>query len=162
MEIFKTKIAVIGLGYVGLPLAVTLSDKWDTIGFDINSLRVAELSSGKDNTGEVSSDEISKAKKLSFSDDIESLMDRNVFIITVPTPIDGKNNPDLTPLISASELVGKILKQGDIVIYESTVFPGATQEVCIPILEEKSGLRVAFEDTSDQINKFYVGYSQLL
>ncbi len=145
------KIGVIGLGYVGLPLAVEFGKKFRTVGFDINPNRVAEIQSGHDSTREVSADELRDAVKLVASADVEHLRDCTIFIVTVPTPIDGSKRPDLTPLRRASETVGDLLKAGDTVIYESTVFPGATEEICVPILEGGSGLRLN-ED-------FTVGYS---
>ncbi len=145
------KIAVIGLGYVGLPLAVAFGEKREIVGFDINGRRIAELQEGVDFTREVSGEELAAASKLSFTDNVDGISDCQVYIVTVPTPIDEYKTPDLTPLVKASETVGKVLKTGDIVIYESTVFPGATEEVCIPVLERVSGL---------SFNKdFYAGYS---
>lgn len=145
------KIAVVGLGYVGLPLAAAFGEKRDVVGFDINKKRVAELKDGFDFTREVSREELAAAEELSFTDQMESIADCQIYIVTVPTPIDEYKTPDLTPLVKASETVGRVLKQGDIVIYESTVFPGATEEVCIPVLERVSGLT---------FNKdFYAGYS---
>ncbi|TNE74844.1 MAG: Vi polysaccharide biosynthesis UDP-N-acetylglucosamine C-6 dehydrogenase TviB [Gammaproteobacteria bacterium] len=145
------RIAVIGLGYVGLPLAVAFGEKRDIVGFDINSKRIAELKDGLDFTREVSPEELAAASRLSFTDSLEEIRDCHVFIVTVPTPIDEFKTPDLTPLVKASETVGKVLKQGDIVIYESTVYPGATEEVCVPVLERVSGLI---------FNKdFFAGYS---
>jgi len=136
----KEKIALIGLGYVGLPLAVEFGKKFDTVGFDINRTRVEELKLGVDNTLEVDSEELAESKYLKYTNNLEDIAECNIFIVTVPTPIDEHKRPDLTPLIKSSEAVGKLLKQGDIVIYESTVFPGATEEVCVPILEQQSGL----------------------
>ena len=145
------KIAVIGLGYVGLPLAAAFGEKREIVGFDINSKRIAELKDGFDFTREVSRTELESAAGLSFTDQLDDIADCQVFIVTVPTPIDEYKTPDLTPLIKSSESVGKVLKKGDIVIYESTVFPGATEEVCIPVLERVSGLT---------FNKdFFAGYS---
>ncbi|WP_114637284.1 Vi polysaccharide biosynthesis UDP-N-acetylglucosamine C-6 dehydrogenase TviB [Polynucleobacter necessarius] len=145
------KIAIIGLGYVGLPLAVEFGKKYPVIGFDINQKRIDELTSGDDKTLEVSSTELGLAKNLRFSADIASLKECNIFIVTVPTPIDNANRPDLTPLIKASETVGKAIGWGDIVIYESTVYPGCTEEACVPVLEKFSGLT---------FNKdFFCGYS---
>lgn len=144
-------IAIIGLGYVGLPLAVEYGKQRRTVGFDINQARIKELSEGKDSTLEVSPDELAGAHLLSFSSDIATLKQCNVFIVTVPTPIDDHKRPDLTPLVKASETLGKVVKKGDVVIYESTVYPGATEEVCIPVIEKLSGLT---------FNKdFYAGYS---
>ena len=145
------KIAVIGLGYVGLPLAAEFGKHRPVVGFDINQQRINELASGVDHTLEVSEAELAEATQLSYSFDINELKDCNFFIVTVPTPIDDYKQPDLTPLIKASEAIGSVLKQGDIVVYESTVYPGATEEVCIPVLEKVSGL------TFNQ--DFYAGYS---
>ncbi|GAB1141941.1 MULTISPECIES: nucleotide sugar dehydrogenase [Shewanella] len=145
------KLGVIGLGYVGLPLAVEFSKSYSVIGFDINPHRVAELSNGVDSTLEVSSEDLMSAAKLTYSSDVADIADCNVYIITVPTPVDEVNRPDLQPLIRASETVGKLLKANDIVIYESTVFPGATEEVCVPVLEKNSGLKFNVD--------FFAGYS---
>jgi len=145
------KLAVIGLGYVGLPLAVEFGKKRSVVGFDINQKRIDALKAGFDQTLETEREELLAATQLSFSTDIDDLRTANCFIVTVPTPIDEHKRPDLTPLIKASELVGKVLKKGDIVIYESTVYPGATEEDCVPILEKHSGL-VFNQD-------FYAGYS---
>jgi len=145
------KIALIGLGYVGLPLAVEFGKKYETIGFDINQARVDELKRGEDNTLEVEPQELALASQLSFTTDPEDIRDCKIFIVTVPTPIDEHKRPDLTPLEKSSSAIGKLLKQGDVVIYESTVYPGATEEVCVPILEAESGL-VFNQD-------FYCGYS---
>jgi UDP-N-acetyl-D-galactosamine dehydrogenase len=147
----STKLAIIGLGYVGLPLAVEFGKRYDTVGFDINRARIAELREGRDNTLEVSADELAEVEQLRFSSDLADLADRNVYIVTVPTPIDSAKRPDLTPLIRASETLGKVLKRGDVVVYESTVYPGCTEEVCVPILEQGSGL-VFNRD-------FFAGYS---
>ena len=145
------KIAVIGLGYVGLPLAVEFGKIRPVIGFDINQTRIDALREGRDGTLEVSGDELREATHLSFTTDPADLSEANIYIVTVPTPIDAHKRPDLTPLIKASETLGKILKRGDIVIYESTVYPGATEEDCVPVLERVSGLT---------FNKdFYAGYS---
>lgn len=146
-----TKIAIIGLGYVGLPLAVEFSKKYSVIGFDINADRIEELKSGVDSTLEVSDTELSEAKTLFFSCDKLVLSEANVFIVTVPTPIDTHKQPDLTPLIKASEMLGTVVKKGDTIIYESTVYPGATEEDCLPVVERVSGLT---------FNKdFFAGYS---
>lgn len=145
------KIAIIGLGYVGLPLAVEFGRKFTTIGYDINTKRVDELNAGNDFTLETTADELASAHLLSCTTDPEKLSDSNIYIVTVPTPIDQSKTPDLSPVVSATNLVAKYLKQGDIVIYESTVYPGATEEVCVPILEKISGLKFN-ED-------FYCGYS---
>jgi UDP-N-acetyl-D-galactosamine dehydrogenase len=155
--IADTKIGIIGLGYVGLPLAVEMAKKFDVIGFDINKKRIAELSQGMDNTLEIESDALlqvlnsNDGKGMKLTDDITALKSSNVYIVTVPTPIDKYNKPDFNPLISASETVGKVVSAGDIVVYESTVYPGATEEICIPVIEKFSGLT---------FNKdFYAGYS---
>ncbi len=145
------KIAIVGLGYVGLPLAVEFGKKRSILGFDIDKLRIEELRSGIDSTLEVAKTELEKANFLKFSCESDDLHDCKIFIVTVPTPIDDVNRPDLTPIIKASETVAKSLKVGDIVIYESTVFPGCTEEVCVPILERVSGL-VFNQD-------FFCGYS---
>lgn len=151
MNLENEKIAIIGLGYVGLPLAVEFGKQRVTLGFDINPDRVAELRAGKDRTLEVTPDELAQAKHMSYSTQIEDLRQCKVFIVTVPTPVDKANRPDLTPLIKASETVGKIMSEGSVVIYESTVYPGATEEVCVPVLEKFSG---------KQFNRnFYCGYS---
>ena len=145
------KIAVIGLGYVGLPLAVEFGRIRDVIGYDINVARISELASGFDVTHECTKEEILGSKYLQFSDDMTCLAEAEIYIITVPTPIDGAKRPDLKPLRDASETVGRLLKTGDIVIYESTVFPGATEEVCVPILESASELKFNRD--------FFCGYS---
>lgn len=145
------KIAVVGLGYVGLPLAAAFGEKRDVVGFDINVKRIAELKDGVDFTREVSREELAASKGLSFADTLDGIRDCQIYIVTVPTPIDEFKSPDLTPLVKASESVGSVLKRGDIVIYESTVYPGATEEVCVPILEKVSGL-VFNQD-------FHAGYS---
>ena len=137
----KLKLAIVGLGYVGLPLAVEFGKKRPVVGFDINARRIAELQSGKDHTLETEPHELKEAAYLTFSTDPDALRQCNVFIVTVPTPIDEHKRPDLTPLIKASETIGKVLKAGDIVIYESTVYPGATEEDCVPVLEKFSGLK---------------------
>jgi len=151
MDIIDKEIAVIGLGYVGLPLAVEFGKKYQTLGFDINQHRILELKSGIDSTLEVSNEELAATTGLSFSNSIADLKSSNVYIVTVPTPIDEHKQPDLTPLIKASEMLGKVLNKGDTIIYESTVYPGATEEVCVPTVERVSGL---------MLNKgFYAGYS---
>lgn len=145
------KIAIIGLGYVGLPLAVEFGTKFSTIGFDIDTSRVSELQNGYDRTRECSIEDLKRSKNLSFTTCIDDISDASIYIVTVPTPIDNAKRPDLTPLKSASTMVGNVLSKGDIVIYESTVYPGATEEVCVPILQNESGLK---------FNKdFYCGYS---
>jgi UDP-N-acetyl-D-glucosamine/UDP-N-acetyl-D-galactosamine dehydrogenase len=145
------KIALIGLGYVGLPLAVEFGKKRSVFGFDIDKSRVNDLKNGVDSTLETTNEELKRAIHLTYTTNLEDIKDCTIFIVTVPTPIDKHKRPDLTPLEGSSEAVGSILKKGDIVIYESTVYPGATEEVCVPILEEKSGLKFN-ED-------FYCGYS---
>lgn len=144
-------VAVIGLGYVGLPLAVEFGKKRRTIGFDINKARITELLAGADHTREVSTDELVAARQLHYTDDPAALYQAKIFVVTVPTPIDGSKRPDLTPLLKASETVGRALKPGDIVIYESTVYPGATEEDCVPVLERWSGLQYNID--------FFCGYS---
>ena len=145
------KLAIIGLGYVGLPLAIEFGKKRSVVGFDINKDRIRELKDGKDHTLEASKEDLASAKKLIFTDDAELLKNCNCYIVTVPTPIDHHKRPDLGPLISASILIGKVLKSGGTVIYESTVYPGATEEDCVPILERYSGLKFNQD--------FFVGYS---
>ena len=147
----NTKIAIIGLGYVGLPLAVEFGKKFNVVGFDINSGRVEELRLGTDSTLEVTSLEMEAAEHLTYSSDIKDIADANIYIVTVPTPIDDNNAPDLTPLRKASEMLGSLISLNDVVIYESTVYPGATEEVCIPIIEKVSGLHFNQD--------FYAGYS---
>lgn len=144
-------IAVIGLGYVGLPLAVEFGKHYQTLGFDINQARINELMLGQDHTLEVDGAELAQATLLSFSSDLADLRRANVFIVTVPTPIDEHRQPDLTPLIKASATLGKVIKNGDVVIYESTVYPGATEEDCIPVIERVSGLKYNID--------FFAGYS---
>ena len=151
MLLENTKIAIIGLGYVGLPLAVEFGKKRKTLGFEINQSRVDELQSGEDSTLECSPEELKEATHLSYTTDTEQLKSCNVFIVTVPTPINEHKQPDLTPLEKASEMLGGVINQGDIVIYESTVYPGCSEEVCVPILEKVSGL--TFNED------FYIGYS---
>jgi UDP-N-acetyl-D-galactosamine dehydrogenase len=151
LSLSQTKIAIIGLGYVGLPLAVEFGKKFETLGFDINKGRVTELLTGTDATLECSSEELAEATKLSYSADVDALKNCNVYIVTVPTPIDEHKQPDLTPLIKASEMLGNIVSKGDVIIYESTVYPGATEEECLPVVEKFSGL---------SFNKdFFAGYS---
>jgi len=144
-------VGVVGLGYVGLPLAVEFGKHFKTVGFDINARRVDELSSGHDSTLEVEPKELEAADRLSYTSRLEDLKSCRVFIVTVPTPIDGYKRPDLTPLERASESLGKVIKKGDVVVYESTVYPGCTEEVCVPILERVSGLRFNQD--------FFAGYS---
>ena len=133
------KIALIGLGYVGLPLATEFGKQRSVLGFDINTARIAELQSGRDSTLEVSPEELASARQLSFSCDPEDLKTCQIFIVTVPTPVDKANRPDLTPLVKASETVGRALTESALVIFESIVYPGATEEVCVPVLEKFSG-----------------------
>jgi len=147
----KLKICIVGLGYVGLPLAVEFGRNDDTIGFDINLDRVNELMSGKDSTLEVSSEDLTQASNLCFTNKLEDIRKANIYIVTVPTPIDDYKRPDLTPLEKASETIGQVISNGDYVIYESTVYPGATEEVCVPIIEKVSGLSFNRD--------FFVGYS---
>jgi UDP-N-acetyl-D-galactosamine dehydrogenase len=151
MKLQNKSIAIIGLGYVGLPLAVEFGKRRETIGFDINDVRINELKNLHDSTLECCTDELRAAKHLSYSSKIEDLSKAQVFIVTVPTPVDASKRPDLSSLIKASETVGKVLKTGDVVIYESTVYPGATEEICVPALEKTSGLKFNEE--------FYCGYS---
>ena len=151
MNLDNTTIALIGLGYVGLPLAVEFGKHRPVIGFDINQARVAELQGGKDHTLECSPEQLKAAQHLRFSSQLDDLRDCGIFIVTVPTPVDDAHRPDLTPLVKASQTVGSVLKKEDVVIYESTVFPGATEEVCVPELEKASGL------TFNQ--DFFCGYS---
>ena len=150
-DLKNTKICIIGLGYVGLPLAVELGKKYPTVGFDINSARIKELKSGKDSTLECEPEELKLATHLTYTDSAEDAADCNVYIVTVPTPIDEFKRPDLRPLQSASNTVGKILAKNDVVIFESTVYPGATEEVCVPIMEQVSGLKYNQD--------FFCGYS---
>ena len=151
LSLRKCRVGVIGLGYVGLPLAVEFGKHFETIGFDIRPERVAELERGRDSTLEVSRAELKSADRLVYTTKLRDLKSCNVFIVTVPTPIDGYKRPDLTPLVRASESVGQVIKRGSVVVYESTVYPGCTEEVCVPILERVSGLKFN-ED-------FYAGYS---
>ena len=144
-------IAVIGLGYVGLPLALALSSKYKVIGFDIDASRIEQLKTGHDHTLQSTALEIQEARQLVFTNELSTLKNCSVFIVTVPTPVDGQKKPDLRPLLKASEMVGSILKSGDLVIYESTVYPGCTEEDCVPVLEKASGLKFNTD--------FYCGYS---
>ena len=147
----KNKIALIGLGYVGLPLAVEFGKTIETIGFDVDESRIEELRLGKDRTLEVEAVDLEQATELSYTTNPDEISDCNIYIVTVPTPIDKHKRPDLSPLINSSKTIGAILAENDIVIYESTVYPGATEEVCIPILERESGLKFNQD--------FYCGYS---
>ena len=151
MKLSDMRIAVVGLGYVGLPLAVEFGKKRSVVGFDINEIRIKELENQIDNTLETTQKELKDAIYLTYSTSLEDIKDCKIYIVTVPTPIDKQKNPDLSPLIKASKSIGSILKKGDIVIYESTVYPGATEEICVPILEEESDL--SFNQD------FYCGYS---
>jgi UDP-N-acetyl-D-galactosamine dehydrogenase len=148
------KIAVIGLGYVGLPLAHAFSEKYKVVGFDIAQWRIDELRSGHDRTVELSDAQVKEAlaNGMEFSNQLEDIANCNIYIVTVPTPIDEHKRPDLTPLLKASESIGKVLKKGDIVIYESTVYPGATEEECVPVLEKFSGLKYISSNTPSTIN----------
>lgn len=147
----SVRIAVIGLGYVGLPLAVEFAKYFPTIGFDLKSQRIKQLNKGEDTTLEVSSDELGQANLLNFTNDPAELVDSNVYIVTVPTPIDCHKQPDLSPLLAASETIAKVISPGDVVVYESTVYPGATEEACVPVIESGSDLEFN--------NDFFVGYS---
>lgn len=151
IQLKNTKIAVIGLGYVGLPLAVEFGKKFNTVGFDINAQRVAELNDCVDRTAEVDSEELKQAKLLTCTHDKEAIKGCDFYIVTVPTPIDQHKQPDLTPLVKASEMLAGVISRGAIVIYESTVYPGATEETCVPIIEQESGLKFNQD--------FFVGYS---
>jgi UDP-N-acetyl-D-galactosamine dehydrogenase len=151
MNLSDIKLAIIGLGYVGLPLAVEFGKKRPVLGFDVKATRISELQSRHDSTLQVTTEELFEAKQLSYSSNQADLADCGIFIVTVPTPIDNANRPDLTPLIKASETIGKALKSGAVVIYESTVYPGCTEEVCVPILEKFSGLKYNLD--------FFCGYS---
>jgi len=151
LRLRNCRIGVVGLGYVGLPLAVEFGKHFETVGFDVKPQRIAQLRKGRDSTLEVSRAELRAAERLTFTTDLEQLRRCRVFIVTVPTPIDGYKRPDLTPLIRASETVAKVLRKGAVVIYESTVYPGCTEEVCVPILERMSGLKFNRD--------FFAGYS---
>ncbi len=151
LSLRKCRIGVVGLGYVGLPLAVEFGKHFETVGFDVKEGRIKELSRGKDSTLEVSRAELAASKRLSFTTRLQDLKRCDVFIVTVPTPIDEYKRPDLTPLVRASETVGQVLRRGAVVVYESTVYPGCTEEVCVPILERVSGLKFNTD--------FYAGYS---
>ncbi|WP_407352679.1 nucleotide sugar dehydrogenase [Luteimonas sp. R10] len=151
MELANARLAIVGLGYVGLPLAVAFGRKMPVVGFDINVTRINELTKGVDRTLEVSGEDLKKADGLHYTDQLESLHQCNVFIITVPTPIDAARRPDFDPLLKSSAAIGSVLKKGDVVIYESTVYPGVTEEVCVPVLERASGLKFNAD--------FFCGYS---
>lgn len=150
-EVDARKIAIIGLGYVGLPLAVEFSRKYSVLGFDISTERIQELKTGYDRTQEISEQDLQRVQDLVFSSDIQSLAAYNTYIVTVPTPIDNYKKPDLGPLLKASQTIGSVLKKGDVVIYESTVYPGCTEEDCVPVLEKASGLQYNVD--------FFCGYS---
>ena len=150
-DLANTRIGIVGLGYVGLPLAVEFGKQFPTIGLDINADRIHELQVGHDSTLEVAAEELRQANHLRYTDRAEDLATCNVYIVTVPTPVDGYKRPDFSPLIGASTTVGRLLKPGDVAIYESTVYPGATEEICVPILERESGLRFNAD--------FFAGYS---
>ena len=141
-DIKNIRIGIVGLGYVGLPLAVEFGKKYPTVGFDIHEGRVAELEGGTDSTLECSSEELADAKHLTYAANVEQIADCNFYIVTVPTPIGDSNRPLLTPLRAASNTLGRVIKKGDIVVYESTVYPGATEEFCVPLLEAGSGLKM--------------------
>ncbi|MDC0091601.1 nucleotide sugar dehydrogenase [Gammaproteobacteria bacterium] len=151
MKLEDLTIAIIGLGYVGLPLAVAFSKKRKVIGFDISESRIEELANGLDNTLEVCESDLKNTKNLSFTNHVPDIKEANFYIVTVPTPIDENNKPNLEPLLSASKTIGSVLKQGDIVVYESTVYPGTTEEECVPVLEKNSSLNFNHD--------FFVGYS---
>jgi len=151
LSLRNCRLAVVGLGYVGLPLAVEFGKRFETLGFDVKAERVAQLRAGRDTTLEVTSEELKSAKNLTFTTELADLKRCRVFIVTVPTPIDGYKRPDLTPLVRASETVGKVMRSGAVVIYESTVYPGCTEEICVPILERESGLKFNRD--------FFAGYS---
>ena len=151
LQLSELKIAIIGLGYVGLPLAIEFGKKVSVVGFDIHQKRIDELKSGQDHTLEVSPEELAQSEHLTYTANLEDLKECNFFIVTVPTPIDEFKQPDLTPLIKASTSIGQVLKAGDVVVYESTVYPGATEETCIPVLEQVSGLKFNQD--------FFAGYS---
>ena len=150
-DIEQARLAVVGLGYVGLPLALEFGKQFDTVGFDIDAARVAQLRAGTDRTGEASPAELAAASHLRYATDLDALRGCNVYIVTVPTPVDAHKRPDFTPLVRASAAIGSVLQRGDVVIYESTVYPGATEEICVPELERASGLRFNAD--------FTVGYS---
>ena len=160
MNLDQTRIGIIGLGYVGLPLAVEFGQHYPTVGYDLRTDRIEQLRAGEDRTLETTIEELRAATQLTFTAEPADLAACNVYIVTVPTPIDAAKRPDLTPLIKASETVGRLLKPGDIVIYESTVYPGCTEEICVPILERLSGLRYATTaETGQGDATFFVGYS---
>ena len=152
-------VAVVGLGYVGLPLAIEFASKYAVIGFDLNKARIRSLSEGFDETNEVPSAKLAQTQNISFTSDVCDIMDASVYVVTVPTPINVAKEPDLSLLMKASEMVGKCLSPQDVVIFESTVFPGATEDICIPILEQASGLKCNTEEASDADRGFFVGYS---
>src|SRR5664279_2455685 len=151
LSLRNCRVGVVGLGYVGLPLAVEFGKHFDTVGFDVKPERIKQLRAGKDLTLETSRAELRAATRLQYTDQLSDLKRCKVFIVTVPTPIDDYKRPDLTPLVKASETVGKVLKRGDVVVYESTVYPGCTEEICVPILERVSRLKFNVD--------FFAGYS---
>lgn len=151
MDMKDFRICVVGLGYVGLPLALAFAKKWSVVGFDISQRRVAELNEGKDSTLEVTAEDLRNAGQIQFTSGLEDIKDCNVYVITVPTPIDTARRPDFDPLLKSSQAIGSVLRKGDIVIYESTVYPGVTEEVCVPVLEQASGLKFNQD--------FFCGYS---
>src|ERR1039458_5823022 len=150
-NLHKCRVGIVGLGYVGLPLAVEFGKHFETVGFDVNPERIRELKAGGDSTREASAEEIRSASRLQFTTRLQDLKPCGVMVVTVPTPIDEFKRPELTPLIRASESIGEVLKKGDVVVYESTVYPGCTEEICVPILERVSGLKLNRD--------FFVGYS---
>ena len=152
INIEKMNIAVIGLGYVGLPLAIEFGKKYNVVGFDMDESRVKELHSGFDRTNELNESDLSIINRIKITTSQEDIIDSDVYIVTVPTPVDKNNKPNLEPLISASETVGSLLNKNNIIVYESTVFPGCTEEICVPILEKFSGLKYNSE--------FFCGYSE--
>jgi UDP-N-acetyl-D-galactosamine dehydrogenase len=151
LDLSRARIGILGLGYVGLPLAVELGKRYPTIGFDVKAARIAELRAGRDSSLEVEPEELAAVPHLTYTERADDLRDCNVYIVTVPTPINDHKEPDLAPLESASRMLGQVVGPGDVVIYESTVYPGATEEVCIPIIEQVSGLTYNRD--------FYAGYS---
>jgi UDP-N-acetyl-D-glucosamine/UDP-N-acetyl-D-galactosamine dehydrogenase len=151
VNLHKCRVGIVGLGYVGLPLALEFRKHFDTVGFDIKPKRIRELKAGRDSTREASPQELRSASRLQFTTHLQDLKPCGVMVVTVPTPIDDFKRPELTPLIRASESIGKVLKKGALVVYESTVYPGCTEEICVPILERVSGLRFNRD--------FSVGYS---
>ena len=150
------KVGVVGLGYVGLPLAFAFAKTREVIGFDVKSERVADLRCGNDKTGELETGDLQSVDGLHFTDNADDLAECNFYIVTVPTPVDQANTPDLTALLSASRTLGEYLSPGDFVVYESTVFPGATEEICVPVLEAQSGLLCAYSDDASDTEHFFL------